>query len=94
MGMERLYVGGFLDNGADKLGVSVLSEGISLRESGITAPILVLNYTPTVQYEELLRYDLTQTIYKYEDAKLLSEIAGRYGKDAKITSRLILVCIG
>ncbi|MFY9285065.1 MAG: alanine racemase [Tissierellaceae bacterium] len=74
----------FLDNGADKLGVSVLSEGISLRESGITAPILVLNYTPTVQYEELLRYDLTQTIYKYEDAKLLSEIAGRYGKDAKI----------
>lgn len=74
----------FLENGADRLGVSVLSEGIELREAGITAPILLLNYTPPTQYRELLEYDLTPTIYKYEDAKLLSQEALKLNKNAKI----------
>ena len=74
----------FLENGADRLGVSVLSEGIELREAGITAPILLLNYTPPTQYRELLEYDLTPTIYKYEDAKFLSQEALKLNKNAKI----------
>lgn len=74
----------FLENGADRLGVSILSEGIALREAGIDAPILLLNYTPTNQYKKLLEYDLIQTIFKYEDAQLLSEEAGKQGRTAKI----------
>lgn len=75
----------FLGNGADMLGVSVLSEGIILRNSGINdAPILLLNYTHPSQYKELLEYNLTQTIFKYNDAKLLSDEACKLGKKAKI----------
>ena len=74
----------FLENGADRLGVSILSEGIALREAGIDVPILLLNFTPSSQYKELVKYDLTQTIYKVEDAKLLSEEATKQGKKAKI----------
>ena len=74
----------FLENGADRLGVSVLSEGVSLRKAGILAPILLLNYTPPSQYKELLEYDLIQTIYSYNDAKLLSDEAVNLGKKAKI----------
>ncbi|MDR7871284.1 MAG: alanine racemase [Tissierellaceae bacterium] len=74
----------FLKSGADRLGVSILSEGITLRKAGIIAPILLLNYTPPSQYTYLLKHNLTQTIFKYEDAKLLSEEAKRLGKVAKI----------
>lgn len=74
----------FLENGADRLGVSVLSEGVSLRKAGILAPILLLNYTSPNQYRELLEFDLTQTIYNYNDAKLLSDEAVNLGKTAKI----------
>lgn len=74
----------FLKNGADRLGVSILSEGIALREAGIEAPILLLNFTPISQYKKLLKYDLTQTIFKYEDALALSEEAVKQGKIAKI----------
>lgn len=74
----------FLENGADRLGVSILSEGIMLRKTGIKAPILLLNYTPYSQYAELIKFDLIQTIYKYEDAKHLSEVAQSLDKVAKI----------
>ncbi|NLY45268.1 MAG: alanine racemase [Tissierella sp.] len=74
----------FLENGANRLAVSVLSEGIALRNAGINAPILLLNFTPYSQYKELLKYDLIQTIYNYHDAKLLSEEAGKLEKKAKI----------
>lgn len=74
----------FIENGANKLGVSILSEGITLRKSGITAPILLLNYTPVEQYKTLIENDLTQTIFKYEDAKKLSDIACNLKKVVKI----------
>ncbi len=63
----------FLENGADRLGVSLLTEGIELRKAGIEAPILILNYTPPSQYEKIIQYDLIQNIYSYEDAKELSK---------------------
>ena len=74
----------FLENGADRLGVSILSEGVTLRKAGIVAPILLLNYTPPSQYGELLEYNLIQTIYQYEDAEFLSDVAQSLGKVAKI----------
>ncbi len=74
----------FLENGADRLGVSILSEGIALRKAGIVAPILLLNYTHPIQYDDLIKYDLIETIYSYEDAELLSKAAQALGKSAKI----------
>nr|WP_300003872.1 alanine racemase [Tissierella sp.] len=74
----------FLENGADRLGVSILPEGMELRNAGIEAPILILNYTPPSQYEHIIEYDLTQNIYCYGDAKLLSQTAALLKKEVNI----------
>jgi alanine racemase len=74
----------FLENGADKLGVSILPEAVELRKSGIEDPILVLNYTPPSQYKKVLEYNLIQNIYSYEEAKELSKIAYNMDKVAII----------
>ncbi|WP_353093388.1 alanine racemase [Tissierella praeacuta] len=74
----------FLDNGADRLAVAVLSEAIELRKANINVPILILGYTPPTQYEKLLEYDIIQAIYNYEDAKILSNKAVELNKKAAI----------
>ncbi|WP_294394040.1 alanine racemase [uncultured Clostridium sp.] len=74
----------FLENGASRLAVAVLTEGIELRKSGITAPIMILGYTPEYLGEELIEYDLEQTVYSIEYAKELSQTALSLNKKAKI----------
>ncbi|MDR7856571.1 alanine racemase [Tissierella sp.] len=74
----------FLDNGADRLAVALLSEAIELRKGNIKEPILILGYTPTVQYEKVLENNIIQTIYNYEDAKALSRKAVELNKKATI----------
>lgn len=74
----------FLANGADRLGVSILQEGIELRKAGIKAPILILNYTSRTLYKNIVKYDLTQNIYSYRDAKELSDVAVSLKKDINI----------
>lgn len=74
----------FLANGADYLGVSTLSEAIELRLANIKSKILLLNYTPRSHFHKLLEYDLIQTIYNYEDAKYLQELALKMNKVATI----------
>ncbi|AWZ47634.1 alanine racemase [Clostridiaceae bacterium 14S0207] len=73
-----------LENGADSLAVAVLSEAIELRKSGIQCPILILGFTPPSFIEELLKYDIDQTVFSYEFAKELSECAKIKNKIAKI----------
>ena len=74
----------FLENGADRLAVAILTEAIELRKAGIKAPILVLGYTPNTQFDKVLQYDLIQTVYSYEDAKILSKTASDMDKEAVI----------
>lgn len=74
----------FLDNGAHRLAVARVEEGIELRRAGIGAPVLVLGFTPPARYGEALRNELTLTIYDYEPARLLSEEAGRLGVTAPV----------
>jgi alanine racemase len=68
----------------DAYGVAIIEEAIELREAGITKPILILGYTSEEQYDQLVAYDVAQTIFQYEMAKALSEEAVRQGKSAKI----------
>lgn len=70
--------------GAERVAVSLLNEAIELRRAGLDLPILVLNFTPQEQMKEVAAYDLTQAIYRYEDAKALSEAAVEMGKTAKL----------
>lgn len=73
-----------LENGASRLAVAVLTEGIELRNNNITAPIMILGYTPLHLGEELIKYDIEQTVYDLDYAKELSDIAINLNKKAKI----------
>ena len=64
--------------------VAILEEAIELRENGITKPILILGYTSPSCDDDLVKYEITQTVYTYDMAKQLSDAAVRLGKTAKI----------
>lgn len=73
-----------LENGADRIAVAILDEAIELRKSNIKAPLMILGYTSSSQYEKILEYNLIQTIYSYDDAKTLSDKALELNKIATI----------
>ncbi|MCL5074148.1 MAG: alanine racemase [Chloroflexi bacterium] len=62
-------------NGASLLGTACLSEAVGLRERGITAPILILGYTPPWQAREVVRYDLRAAVFSLDVARHLSRAA-------------------
>ncbi len=64
-----------LNNGARYLGVASINEGIVLRRAGITAPILVLGYTPAWQARELVLNGLSATVFNLDVARALSRAA-------------------
>jgi len=76
--------GTLLECGADALGVAICEEGIQLREAGIRAPILVMGFTPPPLLPEIVKHNLTQTIFSLEGARALSETAARHNKRAAI----------
>jgi len=73
-----------LQNGADVLGVAICEEGITLREAGMSAPILIMGFTPEVLLGETVRLGLTQTVFNPMGAKALSGAAKRLGKRARV----------
>ena len=73
-----------LENGASKLAVAMLTEAIELRKNNITAPIMILGYTPLYLGEELIDYDIEQTIYDLDYARELSSLAISLNKKAKV----------
>jgi alanine racemase len=73
-----------LKNGANRLAVARLEEGIFLRKVGITVPILVLGLTPEQQVELLVSYNITPTVCRYETIEKLSKFAVKEDKTAKI----------
>ncbi|NFH70287.1 alanine racemase [Clostridium botulinum] len=73
-----------LENGASRLAVAVLTEAIELRNNNVTAPIMILGYTPEYLFEEVVNYDIEQTVYDLEYAKKLSHLAIKFNKKAKI----------
>lgn len=83
-GHGAVKVGHYLENMVEYFAVATIEEAIELRESGITLPILILAYTSPSQYDDIVKYDITQTIYSYETAELLDSAAQRAGKTAKI----------
>jgi alanine racemase len=64
-----------LKNGVTKLAVAVVSEAVELRRAGIECPIMILGYTPLSQADNILKYDIEQTVFSYEYALGLSKMA-------------------
>ncbi len=77
-----------LDDLADYYGVACLDEAVELRRAGVGKPILILGVTDESQYEELVRYDVTQAIFTLEQAEALAAAAKRQGKRAKLHVKL------
>ena len=73
-----------LQNGAEILGVARIEEGIQIREAGIEAPILIFGYTHPQLAADLLKYNLTQTVYTLASAQTLSQTAASVRKNIKI----------
>jgi alanine racemase len=73
-----------LENGADRIGVAVITEAVELRNSGIDVPMMVLGFTPPTLFERILEHNIEQTIFNYNDAKELSRIATEKNKIVKI----------
>ncbi|HEY5525123.1 MAG TPA: alanine racemase, partial [Clostridium sp.] len=74
----------FINNGASKLAVAIITEALELIENNINVPIIILGYTPLEYGDVLIKNDIEQTVYDLEYAKGLSEIALSLGKKAKI----------
>lgn len=72
----------------DYYGIATVEEGKELRKHGIEKPLLILGYTLKDRYEDLVKYDITQTIFDYESAILLDLVAARLNKKAKIHIKL------
>ncbi|SES82952.1 alanine racemase [Anaerobranca gottschalkii] len=62
-----------IKGGAEYLAVALVEEAVVLRENGITdTPILVLGYTPPQSADDLVRYNITPTLYDLDLAKALN----------------------
>lgn len=62
--------------------VATLDEAVNLRENGIDKPILILGFVNVDEYETLVRNEVTATVFDYETAAELDEVAGRLGMKA------------
>jgi len=68
----------------DFLGVARVHEGIELRSGGIRKPILVLSGIYQEEVEEVLQYNLSPLVYRWETAQALSAAAGKRGKKVSV----------
>jgi alanine racemase len=73
-----------LNNGASRLAVARLEEGIFLRKAGINVPILILGLTLKQQAELLVLNNITPTVCEYEMVEKLSESAIKENKVIKV----------
>ena len=71
-----------LANGATRLAVARLAEGIELREAGINVPILLMGYCLPTDSGLVLEYGLTTTANTAIVAQTLSQLAAKQGKTA------------
>lgn len=84
-GHGALWVAQSLEKlGADILAVACISEGIALREGGITLPILILGDTPEYFTHLLFQFDLIQTVHSLAQGQLLAEEARRQNGSLQI----------
>lgn len=63
--LERMGISNFC--------VASVSEAIELRQAGISGQILILGYTSPLQFDDLFKYGLTQTIVDFSYARQLND---------------------
>lgn len=87
-GHGAVYVSRYIESRGlvDMLGVASVEEGIELRESGIKLPILILGLILPCKKDinNIIEYDLTQTVADLYLAQDISKIAEKKKKNAKV----------
>ncbi len=68
--------------GITDFAVATLQEGITLRENGIKGNILILGYTPKERLQDIIQYDLIQTVVDENHAKEIADLS--FGKQVKV----------
>jgi alanine racemase len=88
-----------LNNGAEYLAVAEISEAFDLRETGITAPILLLGYSRPCNVEYMVRNEIRPSVSTFTSAEMISMEGTRLNKKVKIhikvdtgMGRLGIVC--
>lgn len=74
--------------GADFFGVSNLNEALQLRESGISAPILIFTYTPPEHAATLAINNITQAVLDGDYANRLEQAAAAAGVTVRVHIKL------
>ncbi len=83
-GAQRLALYAQQHDLCDFLGAASVEEGISLRQAGVTLPILVLgSLYPFEAFEYAIKYDLSVAVASMEAAKAIKQIARKLGKKAR-----------
>lgn len=68
-----------LDAGATRLGVASIEEALVLRQAGLTAPILVLGFTPPWEAPKVVEFDITPTVTTKRLALALAHFSAQAG---------------
>ncbi|MCR5125842.1 MAG: alanine racemase [Treponema sp.] len=66
--------------GADFLAVARVSEGIELRENGISVPILLLSLCDLSEMADLVKFDITPLVYDEEYIRAIENAVAAAGK--------------
>ena len=73
-----------IENGAEYLAVATLSEAVQLKEAYPQYPVFILGHTPIRYMDVVAEYGITQTVFSYEQAKILSDSSIKLGKKTRV----------
>lgn len=73
-----------MENGADYLSVATLYEALEIKEVYPEYPVLIMGHTPDAYLKHVVEKNITQTIFSYQQAEVLSKLAEEAGKTAKV----------
>lgn len=87
-GHGAVEIAHYIDDITDAYAVAMIDEAIELREHGISKTILILGYTPDEYLHYVVENDISQTVYDFDTARILSELAISQNKTALIHIKL------
>src|SRR5258707_3571751 len=73
-----------LEEGAWGFGLSTLEEAMTLRDAGITAPLLLLGERQEAELEWCVAHDLTVCVNEPHTVRTLAKIAAEFGKQVPV----------
>lgn len=71
------------EQGATRVGVATLHEGLQLRQAGLALPIVVLSPLVPAEIDEAVAHDLEPTVCDLDFARRLSDVALRRGRPVR-----------